>query len=496
MPPAQRCWRLRHEPFQPERASRNCRVNCKSYTPQLHLTPFHWEPFGTGCASLDISPRSATLLCRLNIFRTSVSIFSISAGIVVLFGWYIGAMSVTTLLPGLASMKPNTALGLALCGIPLWLMNAGEPASSSGKLSRAFGRCFAFVVLALGLATLGEYFFHWNLGIDQVLFIDRLGDGHSIPGRMSPPTAVCLTVLGLALALIPLETRRGTRPAQFLSLFSALISLMACLGYLYSAISFYQIVSYTGMAIHTALTVLLLSLGVLVSPADRGFAAIFSRDSLGGIVLRRLLPPALLVPVVIGWFRMEGQKAGWYGTEFGLALMITINVMVFSIVIYLCAIRIDQIALARDESERALQESRIGLLTMNYTFESVIDACPLPVVTLDRQSNVHVWNHAAESLFGWAPLEVRGRPISLTPEDRREEFQSIIEILEQGESVSGIQTVMLTRMDTKVTVTLWAAPIIEGSRGFSGCVLIMEDAALRNSSRVASGNGSRAETPA
>src|SRR5271168_2551327 len=81
MPPAQRCWRLRHEPFQPERASRNCRVNCKSYTPQLHLTPFHWEPFGTGCASLYISPRSATLLCRLNIFRTSVSIFSISAGI-------------------------------------------------------------------------------------------------------------------------------------------------------------------------------------------------------------------------------------------------------------------------------------------------------------------------------------------------------------------------------------------------------------------------------
>jgi PAS domain S-box-containing protein len=161
--------------------------------------------------------------------------------------------------------------------------------------------------------------------------------------------------------------------------------------------------------------------------------------------------------------------------------MITINVIVFSFVIYLCAIRIDQIAVARDETERALQESLSGMLTMNYTFESVIDACPLPVVTLDRQSNVHVWNHAAENLFGWSPIEVRGRPISLSPEDRREEFQAIIEILQQGDSVSGIQTVMLTRTGGKVTVTVWAAPIIEGPRGFSGCVLIVEDAALRKS---------------
>jgi PAS domain S-box-containing protein len=445
---------------------------------------------------MDISLRSATLVARLNLARTAVAIFSVSVGFVVLFGWYVGAVILTTLLPGLASMKPNTALGLALCGISLWLMNAAAPATPKAKLTRTFGRCFAFLVLALGLATLGEYFFHWNLGIDQLLFADRLGDGHSIPGRMAPHTAICFAVLGLALALIPVATRRGKRPAQFLCLFPILISLMACLGYLYSAISFYKIASYTGMAVHTALTVLLLSLGVFFSPADRGLAAIFSRDTLGGIVLRRILPAAVVVPIVIGWFRMEGQKAGWYGTEFGLALMITINVIVFSFVIYLCAIRIDQIALERDDSEHALQESRSGLLTMNYTFESVIDACPLPVVTLDRQSKVHVWNHAAESLFGWSPLEVRGRPISLAPEDRCEEFQSIIEILQQGESVCGIQTVMLTRGDTKVTVTLWAAPVIEGSRGFSGCVLIMEDAALRNSSRVASGNGSRAETPA
>src|SRR5277367_97817 len=99
---------------------------------------------------MDISPRSATLVARLNLARTAVSIFSVSVGFVVLFGWYVGAMILTTLLPGLASMKPNTALGLALCGISLWLMNAAAPPSPRAKLTRTFGSCFAFLVLALG----------------------------------------------------------------------------------------------------------------------------------------------------------------------------------------------------------------------------------------------------------------------------------------------------------------------------------------------------------
>jgi hypothetical protein len=90
---------------------------------------------------------------------------------------------------------------------------------------------------------------------------------------------------------------------------------------------------------------------------NRGLAAIFSSDSFGAIVLRRLLPAAFLVPIVIGWFRMEGQKAGWYGTEFGRALMVTVNVMIFSVAVYLSGKEIDRIVIARQEAESALRTS-------------------------------------------------------------------------------------------------------------------------------------------
>jgi PAS domain S-box-containing protein len=426
---------------------------------------------------MENSVRSVALISKLKTFTRRVAIFAMLVGSVVLLGWLLDITSLKILMPGLASMKANTAACLALCGVSLWLMSKVRQSETLDEnRARIAGRFVGIVVASVGLATLAEYLLRRNFGIDQLLFVDRLGDGHSIPGRMAPHTALCFVTLGLALVLIHVETKRGFRPAQFLSLAPAFISLMAMLGYLYSVVSFYRITSFTGMALHTAATLFVLSLGIFFFASDRGLAAIFSSDSFGGIVVRRLLPATFLVPIVIGWFRMEGQRAGWYGTEFGLALMVTVNVTIFSVVIYLSAREIDRIAMARQEAESALRTSQDGLLAMNYTFESVIDACPLPIVTLDQESKIQVWNQAAEKFYGWSWMQVRGRPFFLAPKDRREELASIIEILQQGDPVAGIQTVLLRSDDTRVPIVLWAAPIVVGAKGFSGSVLIMEDA--------------------
>jgi hypothetical protein len=265
-------------------------------------------------------------------------------------------------------MKPNTAACLALCGLSLWCWCWCGDASGKFRGHATFAaQCFALLAVFVGLATLAEYMFHSNFGIDQLLFVDRLGDGHSLPGRMAPNTALCFAVLGLALVLIPKETKGGHRPAQLISLIPAFISLMAILGYLYSAISLYRIASFTGMTVHTATAFFLLSLGVFFSVPERGLTAVISSNSSGGILLRRLLPTASLVPIVIGWLRMEGQKAGWYGTEFGLAMMVTVDVAIFVAVIYLSGAEIDRIATARHESELAMRTAQDGLLAMNYT---------------------------------------------------------------------------------------------------------------------------------
>ena len=41
----------------------------------------------------------------------------------------------------------------------------------------------------------------------------------------------------------------------------------------------------------------------------------------GGVVARRLLPAAFLVPLTLGWLRMVAEKRGWISPEFGFVLL-------------------------------------------------------------------------------------------------------------------------------------------------------------------------------
>ena len=419
------------------------------------------------------------LVSRLRLFTQTVSIFSVSVGFVVLVGWFSNIPGLKTVIPGLASMKANTAFCIALCGLSLWFRSRNTAENAGPKFAADLAGYFALVVILVALSTIAEYVFHWNLGIDQFLFRDIVPDGHSPAGRMSPPTATCFLTLGFALALSPIQTRRGVRPSQFINFIPALVSLASIQGYFISLISFHRLVSFTGVALHTAISLFLISVAAFFCPPDRGLATIVSSESLGGVVLRRLIPPAFLVPIVVACVRMEGQRLGLYGTEFGIALLVTVNIAVFTFVIYRSGTEISRIAAEREESERTLRTTRDGFLSLNYTFGSVIDACPLPIITFDNEHKIQVWNRAAEQLLGWSFMQVRGRSVSLVREDRIDEFQTIFDILAQGNEVSGIETVLQCRDDTQVTVTVWAAPIAFGRAENSGCVLILEDAAMR-----------------
>ena len=57
------------------------------------------------------------------------------------------------------------------------------------------------------------------------------------------------------------------------------------------------------------------------------------KSKAGGFLIRRLLPAAIIVPIVLGWLRLEGQRAGLYGTGIGVLLTTTANVLIISALI-------------------------------------------------------------------------------------------------------------------------------------------------------------------
>jgi signal transduction histidine kinase len=297
------------------------------------------------------SESNADLVSALSTTARATSAISIVVGCSVLAGWALGAPTLTSIIPGMATMKINTAIGFVLAGLALWatLVEPGHRSSRRGLV--AYG-CAAFVAL-IGLLTLAEYLFAWDLGIDRVPQPGSSTANNVIAtSRMAHATAMCFLLLGSALLL--LDTRRGRQISRWLTSGAQSIALLALLGYLYGVQSLYALVPYASMALHTALTFALLSVGVFCARPDRGATAILIGQGAGSVLMRRLLPAAIAAPLILGWLRLAGQEAGLYDTAFGLALFALSNIIVFTLLIWRNAINLN-----RADHERRLAERRV-----------------------------------------------------------------------------------------------------------------------------------------
>jgi hypothetical protein len=166
---------------------------------------------------------------------------AIVVGLLVLAGWIGDISSFKSVLPGLTTMKANTALAFILAGVSLWILQREQTSQNT----RRIGQACAAVVALVGMLTLSEYVLDWDLGLDQLLLMEPSGAVEtSHLGRMAPASALNFFLIGCALLL--LETNRGTVPAQYLVLGAGAVSMIAMVGYLYGVKSLYSISVYSG----------------------------------------------------------------------------------------------------------------------------------------------------------------------------------------------------------------------------------------------------------
>ncbi|HRH46864.1 MAG TPA: PAS domain S-box protein, partial [Pyrinomonadaceae bacterium] len=270
----------------------------------------------------------------------------------IFFGWAIDVQHLKSLLPGFATTKPLTAFAFVLCGFSLYLS-----INLQRSVARFFGQFCAVTVVIIGLLTIYEYIFNQNW-FDYLFFESKVvAEGISYPGRPSPMTAVSFLLLGSSLLSLDLQTKNGTRPSQWLALLVSLIALLVIVGYAYDVHSLYQISNFTAPSLITAIAFFLFAIGVLFVNGNHGVTAILLRNSIGGVLTRRLLPFALLFPFFIGWLRLRGEQAGYYDRGFGLAMFAIANILTFTFLIWRAGAALDRIDEERRRSELDLRES-------------------------------------------------------------------------------------------------------------------------------------------
>jgi PAS domain S-box-containing protein len=304
-------------------------------------------------------------------------VFPFVMGLVVLGGWYFGWQRLTTNAAGFSAMQPNAAVGLLLAALSLaLLLKETTPRIVAGKV-------LAVLVLGLGLLTTVEYLFGTDLRIDTLLAgVPASESSTQFPMRMSPFTAFCLLSFGIGLLFLTGRTRFKMVISELAVLAAIATALLALMGHAYGATSFYRIGNFHSIAVHTALALLLLGIGILAARPERGLGSLLTRDTSGSLLARRLLPTALIVPLVLGWLRVKAERAGYVELPIGTALLVVALVVIFAALIWRTALSLDQADRARQQTENALRESDSRYRTL---FESIDEGFCVIEVLFDEQ---------------------------------------------------------------------------------------------------------------
>jgi signal transduction histidine kinase len=286
-------------------------------------------------------------------------------GALVLAGWALNLPFITQWSQGGIPMIPLTALCFVLAGGALTM--AVRPNHTA--VTEAIQQTLAAAVATIAVLSVYENIRGGPSQFDLLLFGGRVRGGPlSPPGRIAINTSACLLLFALALLTIPHDQRKRDLRAQMFAAPALFIALVAILGYVFNVKGMYSLSQTSGMALLTAIALLVLGVGILVAVRDRGVAALLMDEGAAGVLTRRLLPAALFAPVVLGIIRLAGESAGIYETEFGASLFAVSTILIFVVLVLWSARvlrdtdreRVDLLVLerqARAHAERARSES-------------------------------------------------------------------------------------------------------------------------------------------
>ena len=365
------------------------------------------------------------LVLALQSFAKGAGLAVSLAGALVLAGWALDLTVVKSISSGFVSMKPNVAMAFVLSGVTLHLLSTGP---TNGHL-RFVALASAFVVAVIGFLTLSEYLYGWNLNIDHLLFSEPAGAlSTSAPARMAPTSALCLFLIGVSLLV--LDVRRCYPVAQLLTILAALVSLTAFIGYVYGVGSLYAGGSSTAMALHSTLCFLLLSSGILLTRQDHGLLAIVTSDAAGGVMARRLLPAAILIPLLLGWVTVLDEEAGLHGPAFGVFLVVIWSIVSFAALTWWNSGSLYRLDVERQRAQDELNKGQAQLAEAQRIAH--VGSAEWDIVT-----NAVTWSDEMFRVFGYEPGDVQpGYEVLLQrvhPDDRTQVEQNIARTLRSGD---------------------------------------------------------------
>jgi PAS domain S-box-containing protein len=286
--------------------------------------------------------------------------------------------------------------------------------------------------------------------------------------RLALLTAILLTVIGCVLMLLANGGRRASNIAHALILPAVMVSYLVPVSYFLGAENAYVALGIP-IAINTGIALCALGVAILAAFPDTWIMRVFTADHAGSIMARRLLPAILLIPLMIIWLRLYGERSGALVSDLGVVIAGGAFTFCLLGLMWLTAAMLNRVDAERRSSEDAQRESEQRLRLQR-------ERMPIGCIVYDENFRFVELNPAAERIFGYSAGELIGRHAQvIVPPDAQPLVEGILRRLAAGEMTAHSVNENLTR-DGRTILCDWLNTPLKDSQGtFLGFLTMVQD---------------------
>ena len=216
---------------------------------------------------------------------------------------------------------------------------------------------------------------------------------------MSPQTAICFLLLGIAFLGIRFHNKAYCSVIQFLLNLVTLISFVVILGYLFSVPELYKFTYFPSMALYTAIGFFLLSITASLLTPTVGVIGMFTGKKIGNVMGRRIFFQMAISILLIGYLRLMVYRYSWVSSEMATSLTIIMFLLVTLLVVW--------------QTSGALNKSEENARFAQENFRLAVEAAPYALVLSDQEGKIMMVNQQTEQLYGYSKYELIGQDVKM-----------------------------------------------------------------------------------